>query len=56
MKSIPEDWIKKYVDGLLKGAQILGPETKMGQAALLRAETIMDMVEAWRKLNGQEPV
>lgn len=49
MKDIPQEWIKKYVDSLLEGARKLGPDTRMGQAVLQRADAIMDMVKAFKE-------
>lgn len=49
MTDIPQEWIKTYVDQLLNFASDLPENSAMRASALLRAETIMDLVEAWRK-------
>lgn len=46
---IPQDWIKRYVDALLEFAAKAGPNSKMGEAALLRADHVMDLVKAFRE-------
>lgn len=46
--AIPEEWVKKYVDQLLEIAGKLGPGP-MRDAALLRADYVMDLVKAWRE-------
>lgn len=48
-RPIPQDWVRKYVDTMLAMAGKIGPDTAMGQAALLRAEHAMDLVKAWRE-------
>lgn len=48
MTAIPLDWIKHYVDQFLEVAGRL-PEGKMRDAALLRAEHAMDLVQAWKE-------
>lgn len=45
--AIPLRWINLYVDQLLKAAQDF-PPGPMRQAAALRADHAMDMVEAWK--------
>lgn len=45
--SIPLDWIKGYIDQLLK-IPAIAPESALGKSAMLRAEHIADLVEAWR--------
>ena len=47
-QAIPLGWIKKYTEELLAAAKLVGPESKMGQATLLRVDHIMDMVKAWK--------
>lgn len=49
MKPIPQEWLKKYIEDLLGFAGKFGPESKMGQATLLRAEHIMDMVNSFKE-------
>ncbi len=44
---IPESWIKAYVDQLLEIAGKF-PEGPMKDAALLRADHVMDLVKAYR--------
>ena len=53
-EAIPTEWIKRYVDTLLEFAA-KDPESKMAQAAMLRADHTMDLVKAWREKN-QRPV
>lgn len=51
MKPINPVWLKMYIDSLLKAAKDFGPDTLMGKATLMRAEAIIDMVEAWKGSN-----
>ena len=46
--AIPEKWMKKYVDQLLEIAAKF-PPGRMRDAALLRADHVMDMVKAYRE-------
>ncbi len=46
-RSIPEVWIKAYIDQLLEIAGKF-PEGPMRDAALLRADHAMDLVKAYR--------
>lgn len=48
MRPISQEWLRDYVTALLEGAKRFGPETLMGKAAVLRAEHVMDMAEAWK--------
>jgi len=48
MNAIPEEWIKKYIDGLLEGAQKLEPGN-FRDAIVLRAEHAMDLVQAYHE-------
>lgn len=43
------EWIKQYIDTLLEFAKKHGSDSKMGQAAMLRAEHVMDLVKAWKE-------
>jgi len=52
MKDIPQDWIKRYVDQLLDVAKQLPDGSRMKDAALLRADHVMDLVKAWRESEG----
>ncbi len=45
--AIPDKWMKTYVDQLLDIAEKF-PRGRMRDAALLRADHIMDMVKAYR--------
>ena len=49
-EAIPLSWIKRHIDVWLEVAKKL-PEGKMRDAALLRADYAMDLVQAWRKTN-----
>ena len=53
-KAIPEEWIKNYVDSLLKAAERFGSNSPMGTAALIRADHAMDLVKAFREVGGQQ--
>lgn len=53
MEPISQEWIKKYVDSLLAYAKACG-DTPLRNAALVRADSIMDMVKAWRERNTKE--
>lgn len=44
---IPQDWIKNHVDQMLTAAQKF-PDEPMKLAAALRAEHVMDLLEAFR--------
>ena len=46
---IPQEWIKRYVDQLLRLTESLGPTTALGQACMLRADHALDLVKAWRE-------
>ena len=46
--AIPLDWIKHYIDQLLEFAKKAGPNSKMGAAAMVRADHAMDLVQAWK--------
>lgn len=46
--AIPEKWIKEYVDRLINIAKEFN-DGPMRNAAGLRADHIMEMVEAWRE-------
>ena len=48
IEPLDPEWIKKYVDQLLEGAQKLqaGP---LRDALLLRADHVMDLVQAWKE-------
>lgn len=50
--SIPETWIKQYVDQLLDTAAKL-PTGPMRDACLLRADHTMDLVRAFREAQEQ---
>jgi hypothetical protein len=54
--SIPESWIKGYVDRMLALAAKF-PDGKMREAVLSRADHAMDLVKAYREradhLNGE---
>lgn len=44
-----EEYAKQYIDTHIETANKLGPNTVMGQACLARANTVMDLVEAFRE-------
>jgi hypothetical protein len=48
MKPIPPEFIRKYIDQLLLGASKL-PDGGMKTAVLLRADSVMDLVKAWKE-------
>ena len=52
LESIPDKWIRDYVDRLIELAKELGPDTPMGKEAAERAGHIMDMVSEWRNQRG----
>ncbi len=52
-QAIPEKWIKNYVDQMLKIAAKF-PRGRMRDAALLRADHVMDMVKAYREKDKNE--
>lgn len=49
MKSIPDQWIKEYVDKLIDLAKTYDHDNIMYQAILLRVHSVLDMVEAFRE-------
>jgi len=49
LKDIPQEWIKNYVDQIIKVAKDLPEDSSMRNACLLRAEYIMDLVKAFRE-------
>jgi hypothetical protein len=49
MKPIPQEWIKIYIDKLIKLAEQLPEGGKMREATLLRVEHAMDLVKAFRE-------
>lgn len=54
MSPIDQQWVKKYVDSLLEAAKSFGPESVMGQGAMVRADAVMDLVTAWRERNSDK--
>lgn len=46
---IPQEWIKKYVESLLRVAQKFPEASSMRQASMLRADHAMDLVKAFRE-------
>ena len=48
-EDIPQKWIMRYVDELIEAAKMFGPGSPMSNAAAMRADHIMDMVQAFRK-------
>lgn len=53
---IPEEWIKGYVDSLIKVAKSLDDNSVMQTAIALRAENILDMVVAFREKNNESNI
>lgn len=51
--AIPEEWIKQYVDKLLKLAESLTPGSAMQRVSMERAANVMDMVNGWRETRDQ---
>lgn len=48
MTPIPQEWIRRYVDHLLEFAnKCENKSNPMAVAAMLRADHIMDLVNAW---------
>lgn len=47
---IPQEWIKEYIDQLIKGAKEI-PEGPFRTAILNRVAHAMDLVEAFRNRN-----
>lgn len=46
--AIPESWVQRYVDQLLAFAKGLPEGSALRQAALMRADHAMDLVQAYR--------
>ena len=53
MKPIPQEWIRSYVDMLLKTAALFPAGSEMRTAALLRADNVLDLVKAFQESEGQ---
>ncbi|MHA2062999.1 MAG: hypothetical protein ACXABY_01325 [Candidatus Thorarchaeota archaeon] len=51
--AIPESFIRDYVDQLIAAAKGFG-DTVMGNAAVQRADHIMDLVKAWREYTKRD--
>lgn len=49
MKPIPQEWIKNYVDQLIRVAKELPENGVMQKSMMLRAEAILDMVIAFKE-------
>ena len=54
MDPIPQEWIRDYVDSLLEAAKEFGADSRMAQAAMQRADTILDMVKAFRDRQSKD--
>lgn len=50
---IPQEWIRSYVDELLKLAKAFDDHSAMHAHALLRAEHAMDLVKAFRDFSAK---
>lgn len=46
---IPQEWIKNYVDQLIRVAKELPENSVMQSSLILRADAVMDMVAAYRE-------
>ncbi len=49
LEDIPQLWIKKYVDSLIEAAKLFEEGGTMRNSILLRADSILDMVKAFRE-------
>ena len=49
LNAIPLDWIKWYTNEMIRMAGSVDEGSKMRDAALLRADHVMDMVQAWEE-------
>lgn len=49
MDPIPQEWIRDYVDSLLRAAELWPEGSLMREAALLRADHAMDLVKSFRE-------
>lgn len=49
---IPQEWIKNYVDKLIRVAKELPENSVMQSSLILRADAVMDMVAAFRESDG----
>jgi hypothetical protein len=56
IQPIPQEWIRDYVDKLVHTARDLPEKGRMRNAVLLRADHIMDMVDAFHEsqLRGEK--
>lgn len=53
MSPIPQEWIRNYVDTLLLVAGKFSPGA-MQNAAMLRADHVMDLVKAWQEYDAKQ--
>lgn len=51
---LPQEWVKNYVDQLIKVAKELPENGVMQKSMMLRAEAILDMVIAYKEKAQQE--
>ena len=49
LEDVPQLWIKKYVDSLIEAAKLFEEGGTMRNSILLRADSILDMVKAFRE-------
>lgn len=49
-----EQYSRQYIKTLLKLASQSGPDTAISLACLLRAETVMDFIEAYQEYQKKE--
>lgn len=54
MGDIPQEWILRYVDGLLRVAKTLEPHSDMHASIIARANAVMDMVNAFEESSSKK--
>jgi len=54
MGDIPQEWIFRYVDSILKVAKTIDTHSNMRALATARANAVIDMVEAFRQSSNKK--
>lgn len=54
MGDIPQEWILRYVDSLLRVAKMLEPHSDMHASTIARANAVMDMVSAFEESSNKK--
>lgn len=54
LKPIPQEWVKKYVDNLVRIAKALPENSDLRAVVAVRAENALDLVKAFRESQERE--